>query len=185
MSPRMFWKKNQHKYPALASAARDVLCIPATGAGVERLFNSARDICHYRRGSLNATTIQDLMMFMCATKFDLEEKELALTSEFISEAELEEANEEKDTQFLDDLDRISDNDEDEVILTQEHLGTQGVSVRAAGKRRKSVASEPEEETWESAQSNDEAYVPLPDTQQRVSGRNRKRSRRDDDQFTYY
>lgn len=124
------------------------------------------------------------MMFMCATKFDLEGKELALMSEFISEAELE-ANEEKDTQFLDDLNQTSDNEEDEIILTQEHLGTQGVSARAAGKRRKSVASEPEEETWESAQSNDEAYVPRPDTQQRVSGRNRKRSRRDDDQFTYY
>ncbi|KAF9882542.1 hypothetical protein FE257_007499, partial [Aspergillus nanangensis] len=63
ISPLIFWKENQHRYPALAAAARDVLSIPATGAGVERLFNSARDICHYRRGSLNATTIQDLMMF--------------------------------------------------------------------------------------------------------------------------
>lgn len=124
-------------------------------------------------------------MFMCATKFDLERKELALMSEFLSEAEIEEANEEKDAQFLDDPDRISDNEEDEIVLTQEQPATQGVSARAAGKRRKSVGSEPEEETWESAQSNDEAYVPLPDTQQRVSGRNRKRSRREDDQFTYY
>jgi hypothetical protein len=29
------------------------------GAGVEWPFNSARDICHYQRGSLNATTIHD------------------------------------------------------------------------------------------------------------------------------
>lgn len=91
-----------------------MLCVPATGAGVERLFKSARDGCHYRRGSLNATTIQDLMMFMCATKFDLEGKELALMNEFLSEAEIEEANEEKDAQFLDDLDRISDSEEDEI-----------------------------------------------------------------------
>lgn len=41
ISPRIFWKENQHRYPALASVARDVLSIPATGAGVERLFNSA------------------------------------------------------------------------------------------------------------------------------------------------
>jgi len=126
-----FWKENQRKYPALASAARDVLCLPATGAGVERLFNSARDICHYRRGSLNATTIQDLMMFMCATKFDLEGKELALMSEFSSEAELEEANEEKDTQFLDDLNQISDDEEDEIVFTQDtasHLSCTGGPV---------------------------------------------------------
>ncbi|OKO90596.1 hypothetical protein PENSUB_13313 [Penicillium subrubescens] len=54
---RAFWKENQTTFPALAKLARDVLSIPATGAGVERLFNTARDICHYRRGSLNATTI--------------------------------------------------------------------------------------------------------------------------------
>ncbi|CAG8425270.1 unnamed protein product [Penicillium salamii] len=34
----------------IATLARDVLTIPATSAGVERLFNTARDICHYRRG---------------------------------------------------------------------------------------------------------------------------------------
>lgn len=45
VAPRTFWKENGHKFPALASLACDVLSIPATGAGVERLFNSARDIC--------------------------------------------------------------------------------------------------------------------------------------------
>jgi hypothetical protein len=42
---RSFWKDHQHEFPALAKLARDVLLIPATGAGVERLFNSARDVC--------------------------------------------------------------------------------------------------------------------------------------------
>lgn len=51
--------------------------MPATGAGVERLFNSARDICHYRRGSLNEKTIQDLMMFMCSQKFTLDNKQFS------------------------------------------------------------------------------------------------------------
>jgi hypothetical protein len=71
--PRLFWKDHQHEFPALAHLARDILSVPATGAGVERLFNSARDVCHYRRGSLKPETIRDLMMFMCTSKFDLDE----------------------------------------------------------------------------------------------------------------
>ncbi|KAJ5203816.1 uncharacterized protein N7498_004695 [Penicillium cinerascens] len=60
---RAFWKENQITFPALVKLARDVLLIPATGAGVERLFNTARDVYHYRRGSLNATTIQEIMLY--------------------------------------------------------------------------------------------------------------------------
>ncbi|KAJ5472073.1 hypothetical protein N7539_008642 [Penicillium diatomitis] len=45
--PRMFWKEHQQEFPSLAALARDILFIPASGAGVERLFNCARDICHY------------------------------------------------------------------------------------------------------------------------------------------
>lgn len=44
-------------FPALADLARDILTIPATRARVERLFNSTRDVCHYRRGSLKPSTI--------------------------------------------------------------------------------------------------------------------------------
>ncbi|KAG2001438.1 hypothetical protein GB937_010172 [Aspergillus fischeri] len=36
-----FWKEHEYKFPALVKMARDILLIPATGAGVERLFNSA------------------------------------------------------------------------------------------------------------------------------------------------
>lgn len=55
--PCHFWKQHEAQFPTLAALARDIFSIPATGAGVERLFSSARDICHYRRGSLNTTTI--------------------------------------------------------------------------------------------------------------------------------
>jgi hypothetical protein len=48
-TPLVFWKEHQKEYPILASLARDVLTTPASGSGVERLFNSSRDICHYRR----------------------------------------------------------------------------------------------------------------------------------------
>ncbi|KAG0153447.1 hypothetical protein PDIDSM_2099 [Penicillium digitatum] len=47
--PLTFWKEHQARFPAIAALARDTLSFPATGAGVERLFNTARDICHYRR----------------------------------------------------------------------------------------------------------------------------------------
>ncbi|KAJ5666538.1 uncharacterized protein N7477_008986 [Penicillium maclennaniae] len=57
-----------------ARNTRDIFSIPATGAGVERLFNLARDICYYRRGRLNLTTIQDLMIFSCLTQFEIEDK---------------------------------------------------------------------------------------------------------------
>lgn len=60
----------------LSRLTRDLLSVPATGAGVERLFNSARDIYHYRRGSLHEATIQDLMMYMCSEKFTLEGQQL-------------------------------------------------------------------------------------------------------------
>ncbi|CAG7970681.1 unnamed protein product [Penicillium nalgiovense] len=57
MAPLEFWRTNAPRFPALSALARDILLIPTTGAGVERLFNTARDICHYRRGRLYASTI--------------------------------------------------------------------------------------------------------------------------------
>ncbi|KAJ5318460.1 HAT dimerization [Penicillium atrosanguineum] len=72
VNPLLFWKEYEEELPILSSVARDILSIPATGAGVERLFNSARDVCHYRRGQLNPTTIQDIMMFRCKSRFDFE-----------------------------------------------------------------------------------------------------------------
>ncbi|CAG8388046.1 unnamed protein product, partial [Penicillium salamii] len=52
-----FWRENTYIFLTLASFARDVFFILAKGVKIERLFNTARDICHYRRGSLNKTTI--------------------------------------------------------------------------------------------------------------------------------
>ena len=52
----MYWEVNEHGYLVLSRLARDLLFVPATGAGVERLFHSARYICHYRRGSLSESS---------------------------------------------------------------------------------------------------------------------------------
>jgi hypothetical protein len=197
VAPRIFWKDHQHEFPALASLAQDVLSIPATGAGVERLFNSARDICHYRRGSLNAKTIQDLMMFMCTSRFEIEEEQLAFVNEYLSNEEIQAGNEERDAQLPENgLDPISDDEEDDSVPEQAQLLTKAASQHALGKRRRSVTSEPENEEGEAqelaVETDDEANLPLPTispeeitTQIRTSRRIRKRSRREDDVFDYY
>ncbi|KAL3705729.1 hypothetical protein TMatcc_006738 [Talaromyces marneffei ATCC 18224] len=187
IAPRTFWKEHEHKFPALAKMARDILSIPATGAGVERLFNSARDVCDYRRGSLNSTTIQDLMLFMCTSRFEVEEKELSLIKQYLLNEEQQALDEEKDAQQLQDtLKPISDNEEDnslEISIVQP--ATQQLSKHAQGKRRMSMVSDGEQECQEPISSDDEVVLPLPDTQPRISGRNRKRTRREDDQFLHY
>ena len=166
--------------------ARDVLSIPATGAGVERLFNSARDICHYRRGSLNPTTIQELMLYMCTSRFEVEEEDLALMKQYLSNEEQQALDEEKDAQQLQDiLEPISDDEEDDLTVIQGQPATQQLSERPRGKRRKSVTSIGDLDGQEHIHSDNETDPPLPDNQQRVSGRSRKRTRREDDQFIHY
>ncbi|KAJ9482200.1 hypothetical protein VN97_g11237 [Penicillium thymicola] len=92
--PLAFWRDQQGRFPAITLLARDILSIPATGAGVERLFNTARDICHYRRGRMKSETIQELMMYLY---------------------EIEALREEKDEKLEDvEIDSISD--------TEEHTG---------------------------------------------------------------
>jgi hypothetical protein len=115
--PRVYWRENESKFPVLSRLARDLLSVPATGAGVERLFNSARDICHYRRGSLNETTIQDLMMYMCSEKFTLESQQSSLLDHRMAEGEdqenLEENEANKETE--DENAAISDIDESDLV----------------------------------------------------------------------
>lgn len=184
-----YWKDHQQDFPGLASVARDILSIPATGAGVECLFNSARDVCHYRRGSLNPTTIQELMMYNCTTKFEVESSDLALQEAYLSQQEIEAEREEKQaSQVQDKLDPISDTEEDDITTSQEQQQptTQPTSEHVTSKRRRSaVVSDREGERQESVQSDDERDYPFPETQQRVSGRNRKRARQGDSQFIEY
>lgn len=73
--------------PILAALTRDILSIPASGAGVERQFNCARDICHYRRGQPKPETVKALMLYMCATKSEVEQREIDFTKQLISVGE--------------------------------------------------------------------------------------------------
>ncbi|KAI3052386.1 hypothetical protein CBS147353_11550 [Aspergillus niger] len=72
LPPRAYWKEHEHEYPVLSRLARDLLSVPATGAGVERLFNTARDICHYHldHGDLNALEQQLEAVFKIDRQFD-------------------------------------------------------------------------------------------------------------------
>jgi hAT family protein len=163
MGPLSFWRHNQHRFPAIAALARDVLSIPATGAGVERLFNTARDVCHYRRGRMKSETIQELMMFLCTSRFDLEEHEAKRLEAFFTREEIEAAKEEKEEKIEEiELDPISDTEEhgDEMDGETEELGG------------------PEDKTIE-------PQLPEISTQLRLSRRSGKRKQRDDDIFEYH
>lgn len=86
-NPRVYWKEHEDEFPVLARMARDILSIPASGAGVERLFNCARDIRHYRRGQLKPETIKDLMLHLFSSKFELEQSQLEMIKEYLSAGE--------------------------------------------------------------------------------------------------
>jgi hypothetical protein len=96
--------------------------VPATGAGVEWLFNSARDICHYRRGSLNEKTIQDLMMYMCSQKFTLDNQQLSRLEKLPPEGDIQASHEEEYALKVteDEFDPISDFEEDEETNVDEN-----------------------------------------------------------------
>jgi hypothetical protein len=99
----------------LARLARDILSIPASGAGVERLFNCARDVCHYRRGNLRAETIKELMLHQFSSKFELQQSELDMVKEYLSAGEaalIDQARKPIPQGPLTDLDPISDNEEE-------------------------------------------------------------------------
>src|SRR5947207_1879962 len=53
-----YWKAKQYILPWLTSMARDILAVPAASIGVERMFNMARDICHYRHSNLKVESIR-------------------------------------------------------------------------------------------------------------------------------
>lgn len=92
--------------------ARDILATPASGAGVERLFNCARDVCHYRRGQLKPETIRCLMLHLFASKFELQQSELERTKEYLSGGEAAILDQTwKPTPSLKDIEPISDNEE--------------------------------------------------------------------------
>lgn len=112
-NPRLFWKEHEHEYPILAKIARDILSVPASGAGVERLFNCARDVCHYRRGQLKPDTIKGLMLHLFSSKFDLEQTELEMIKGYLSVGEVAMLDQtRKSVPPLNEVEPISDNEDE-------------------------------------------------------------------------
>jgi hypothetical protein len=101
-----YWRDHESTFPTLAKMARDFLAIPATGVGVERLFNSARDVCHYRRGRLLPDTIHAIMIQMCTDRFNLKQEYARIA---------EDVNTEEDDWDL--LDNIDDEDKDPTYIS--------------------------------------------------------------------
>lgn len=172
MSPLTFWKEHQSRFPAIAALARDALSFPATGAGVERLFNTARDICHYRRGRIKSKTIEDLMMFLCTSRFDIEEQEAKLLKEYFTWDEIEAAKEEKDGKIdVIENDLISDTEEQEVEIDNQDKNRDLIEL---------------DEASVSAGEHDARPDPsLPPTQTQIRASGRKRKSREDDIFEYH
>ncbi|CAG8372355.1 unnamed protein product [Penicillium salamii] len=149
--------EHQSRFPAIAALTRNTLSFPATNTGVERLFNTTQDIYHYRRGRIKSETMEDLMMFLCTSRFNIEEQEEDLLKEFFSHSEIEATREKKDkklnsVEFLtisdtEEQDQDKDDDEDLIELDLDaveqdqqpkpSLPETGTQIKASGRKRKS------------------------------------------------
>ncbi|KAJ5260370.1 hypothetical protein N7505_009751 [Penicillium chrysogenum] len=94
--PKAKPRENHGRFPTIASLTRDILTILATSVGVERLFNTTRDIYYYRRGRIKSKTIEELILFLYSLRFDLELYEVKELKRFFSLNEIEALREEKD-----------------------------------------------------------------------------------------
>ncbi|KAJ5814468.1 uncharacterized protein N7503_001218 [Penicillium pulvis] len=177
--PCNFWRNNQTKYPTLARIARDLFSIPATGAGVERLFNTARDICHYRRGRLSTSTIKDLMVYNRTIKFDMDTEEL---SQLVEALKIKEEAGSKDSEtrvILKDISDIEDLDLDS-SGEEEQLGP----IQQPQKRIREDLSEDSSDKRLNSSDKRSDDGELPSI--RVSGRARAaRQRQDKAEYAYY
>ena len=132
VSPANFWRDHEKVLLSLALIARDILSIPATGASVERLFNSARDICHYRRGSLSSETISALILYMFAIKFDLNKDQIALCERYQSK-------EEKDLRYSENSPFLSESE----LISEEKRGREEEEEEAEEEESESEVREQE------------------------------------------
>lgn len=53
--------------------ARDILCIPASEALVERVFSTARGVCNYKRNQMTPDTIRGIMLVFYRQKIEREQ----------------------------------------------------------------------------------------------------------------
>lgn len=115
------------------------------------------------------------MLYMCTTRFDTNEEQRLILQEYLSDEEIAASSEELDIETH-CAEAISDTEED-IEIRLDIPAIPLLSEVAAGKRP-AVTFEDEEDSNadEFADLEKNSAPPLPDTQHRVSGRIRKRSR---------
>ncbi len=57
-----YWMAHELKLPGLSQMAKDILAVPISGVGVERLFSTALQMCCFTRNRLRPSTIQKMMV---------------------------------------------------------------------------------------------------------------------------
>ncbi len=62
-NPLRYWRRNDERFPILASLASRYLSLPATSASVERLFSVGGSIMRARRASLKIETVERLILY--------------------------------------------------------------------------------------------------------------------------
>ena len=126
-----YWMANKSRFPILYKMARDFLSIATTGVGVERLFNSARDICYFRRGRLDENTIFALMLQLMTDRFMIKEefrRQREEGEEDIIDDEHNEEEAEELFQYISDIGEGEESDDD-------HAGQDVDNVPASPVRR--------------------------------------------------
>jgi hypothetical protein len=117
---------------------------------------------------MKSHTIEDLMMFLCTSRFDIEEQEAKLLEKFFSHDEIEAAKEEKEERLDEiEVEPISDAEEQETTINEEIELDEALST-----------------TFEEPTVR-ESQVPLPGNNIQVRASGRKRKSRDDDIFEYH
>jgi hypothetical protein len=58
-----YWRDHSHDFPHLNLIARDIFAVPATGAGVERMFSKSGRVATWTRARLNSMTIVETMLY--------------------------------------------------------------------------------------------------------------------------
>jgi hypothetical protein len=117
---------------------------------------------------MKSHTIEDLMMFLCTSRFDIEEQEAKLLEKFFSHDEIEAAKEEKDEKLDEiEIEPISDAEEQETTIDEEIELDKALSATLEEPTRR------------------ESQVPLPENNTQVRASGRKRKSREDDIFEYH
>ena len=125
------WRGLESSFPVMAQMAKDVLAVPVSGVGVERLFSMARDVVTYRRCRLRGSTIEQIMMIK-RTNWDKRVEDVGLEkSSSVNESDdLELADEEpepithwaSEEELTDDeygisTDQATDYDDDQSVIS--------------------------------------------------------------------